>query len=162
MEETPAHRHRHRHTDDRNQRRHRNSKKNQETGHRHRHHHQQNGLENNEIAYGFQYRYGDDHGEPVITERLLHDLDGDDYGRDVHGQEYLYERYELPKPVMPHMPTARVPFRQERPPHPLGGHYSNEQLDEGQERTHYLAEHSRTTYEQPEHFARYETLYSND
>ena len=56
--------------------------------------------------------------EPTVTERFGH-YDGYDYGYDVTGQAYQYERYMLPNPHMPELPHARVPLR---PAHPLQGY----------------------------------------
>ena len=56
--------------------------------------------------------------EPIVTEKYGH-FDGYDYGYDVTGQAYKYERYALPHPIMPELPVARIPMRPERPMHPL-------------------------------------------
>ena len=59
--------------------------------------------------------------EPIVTERYGH-FDGYDYGHDVTGQAYKYERYALANPSMPELPVARVPVPPERPVHPLQGY----------------------------------------
>ena len=82
--------------------------------HRHRHTHRQNGIEQ-ATNYGIEFMQGGsghmDLGHtPTVTERYGH-YDGYDYGYDVTGQAYKYERYNLPSVHMPSLPTARVPIR---------------------------------------------------
>ena len=85
--------------------------------HRHRHHHA------NEISLGAEY-----HGDNDLYEHYYGPTVTDEYdiGHDTFGNPHLYETFDLPQVTMPLLPTALVPARLDRPPHPLGYAYSSD------------------------------------